>query len=329
MPAISSLRVALVALTALTLAACDVTGPVEQLEPVTVVSVTPAAGEAGVAAMSPVVVRFSAAMAAGAEAHMDVHRGGASGETVAGSWAWSHDRHTATFTPSFGYAPGELHTLHLGGGVAANGGQPVDFQHCLGMGGAWVGGEGSGMHGGDWQGHHGQGWMHENGSYGMGFGFTTGGTAPSDSGAVTIVSVSPAPGASGVDATTTIAIEFSAPMPDSATLYMDLHASGYGGATVAGEWSWDEDRRIATFTPTEALQPATQYVVHVGGGLVDGTGEPVDYQHCLGTGGSWAGGGQTGGHHSGGGHHSASQHSGDGWQHQNGTYGVMFSFTTA
>jgi hypothetical protein len=62
--------------------------------------------------------------------------------------------------------------LHLGGGLVDQHGHHVDFeQHGFEMGGEWAHGSMMG------RGHRhaeGPGWRHQNGSYGMFFGFMTG-----------------------------------------------------------------------------------------------------------------------------------------------------------
>ena len=73
------------------------------------------------------------------------------------------------------------------------------------------------------------------------------------------------------------------------------------------EWSlrsWSGDRTRLTFTPSQPLKSQTQYVIHVGGGMQD--------QHGHGMGGGHGGG------------------MGAGCVHPtNGSYGMVFYFTTA
>jgi hypothetical protein len=65
--------------------------------------------------------------------------------------------------------------LHLGGGMAAQSGEPVEFDAYGPMhGGEWVeGGMMGGSHAGQPWGHMGPGWHHEGRGYGMAFEFTT------------------------------------------------------------------------------------------------------------------------------------------------------------
>ncbi len=72
--------------------------------------------------------------------------------------------------------------------------------------------------------------------------------------------------------------------------------------------------------------PETHYTVHVGGGMTDQAGHGIDLDaHGPDMGGDWAtddmmmGGGMMGGH----------LHMGEGWDHANGSFGMVFEFTTA
>ena len=96
---------------------------------------------------------------------------------------------------------------------------------------------------------------------------------------------------------------------------------------VAGGWGWSQDRQVLTFTPGQPLGTSMQHTLHVGGGITDADGHHMDFdQHGFDMGGHWVDedmldqhGGMMGGH----------SHMGDGWQHENGTYGMAFAFRTA
>ena len=81
---------------------------------------------------------------------------------------------------------------------------------------------------------------------------------------------------------------------------------------------------MLTFTPHEPLQLNSEHTLHIGGGITDIDGHPMDFDwHGFEMGGHWVdedmlGGGMMGMH----------MHMDDRWQHHNGTYGMMFSFTT-
>jgi hypothetical protein len=66
--------------------------------------------------------------------------------------------------------------------------------------------------------------------------------------------------------------------------------------------------------------------MHLGGGMRGDHGEATDFDLHGGAhmGGEWA----TGAMMAGGGM-MGTRHMGDGWRHENGSYGMVFSFTTA
>ncbi len=138
-------------------------------------SVSPAAGAAGVPVGSPIVFRFNGAMGAGTEQYIDLHRGDLSGPEVPMSCGWSADRTLLTCTPRSPLASQTRYSIHLGGGMMSAGGAAVDYTtYGPGMGGQWImGGMMTGSHGGMGWGMMGGGWRNANGSYGMVFTFTT------------------------------------------------------------------------------------------------------------------------------------------------------------
>jgi hypothetical protein len=67
------------------------------------------------------------------------------------------------------------------------------------------------------------------------------------------------------------------------------------------------------------------YAIHLGGGMAGANGVAVDCTSGLGLGGQWIMGGMMTGTHGGMGWGMM----GNGWRNANGSYGMMFSFTTA
>lgn len=142
-----------------------------------------------------------------------------------------------------------------------------------------------------------------------------------------LLSVTPVGGSTDVDPNQPVVIQFSYAMAAGMEAYAALHEGDLNGPAVEGEWTWSDDRTRLTFTPAAALKPATAYVIHLGGGMRDSEGDLVDFErHGPGMGGEWAtqeimdgSGGMTPGGFS---------HMGDGWQHPNGSYGMIFTFTT-
>ena len=143
-----------------------------------------------------------------------------------------------------------------------------------------------------------------------------------------LLSVQPAPGSVDVEVGASVVITFDHPMATGMESYAALHEGDVTGPEVMGTWVMSEDHRTMTFTPGRALKAFTAHVIHIGGGMMDDQGNLVDLgHHGLGMGGRWASdsmmtGGMMGGH--------GSQHMGDGWRHPtNGSYGMVFIFTTA
>ena len=138
----------------------------------------------------------------------------------------------------------------------------------------------------------------------------------------TLLSVAPAAGAVDVATDAPIEVTFDRPMGDHATDYADLHRGDVNGPMVGGEWSMQSGGMTLHFTPHEPLEPGTEYTLHLGGGMMDADGHPADMEsHGTSMGGMWADGGMMSG--------GMGSHMGNGWQDKNGSYGMVFSFTTA
>lgn len=137
-----------------------------------------------------------------------------------------------------------------------------------------------------------------------------------------LMSMWPGPGASVSAGAATIVLRFSVPMGVGMEQWVDLHRDDLGGPTIPLGCSWSADRTALTCLPQAQLAPGT-YALHVGGGMHDASGAPVDlgaYHH----GGQWARPGP-GATHCGqpwGG-------MGPGWYGANGSYGMVFTFTVA
>ena len=140
-----------------------------------------------------------------------------------------------------------------------------------------------------------------------------------------VASVVPAGGSTGVDPTTPIVVSFTGMMQPGMEMYAALHEGDVTGPVVPGTWTWSADRTSLTFTPAAPLKSQTRYTLHLGGGMKDASGQPIDYSRCLSQyGGQWATGDMMGGGMMGG-----QNMMGPGWQAANGTYGMVFTFTTA
>ncbi len=117
-------------------------------------------------------------------------------------------------------------------------------------------------------------------------------------------------------------------------MYVALHeGADVIGPEVDGTWSWSDNHTTLTFSPADPLKSQTAYTIHMGGGMTDDHGHTIDLeQHGHAMGGEWVTqqmmddrtkhGGMMG--------MSGDDMTGPGWQHpDNGTYGMIFTFTTA
>ncbi len=154
-----------------------------------------------------------------------------------------------------------------------------------------------------------------------------------------LLDVVPQGGSTNVSRTDPIVVRFDHPMQEHMSQYADLHEGNVDGPVVDGMWGWSDGHMTLTFTPAEPLKPSTMYTIHLGGGMMDHEGDPVNFdRHGGQMGGHWVGeemfnagmmGGGPGGGSSAGGPAGGMAHMGDGWRHQNGSYGMAFGFTTA
>jgi hypothetical protein len=293
---------------------------------VALVNVTPRGGSMSVNPNTWIEIEFDSRMGNGMEQFCAVHMGELDGGEVAGRWEWSPDRHVLTFTPDQPLGTSMQHTLHVGGGITDADGHHMDFdQHGVDMGGHWVDEDMLGQHGGmGGHPHMGDGWQHHNGFYGMAFPFHT---AASSAQKGLLLHVSPQGGSTNVDPGARIEMEFDHAMADGVEALCAVHLGGLNGEEVPGAWEWSEDHHVLTFTPHDPLQLDSEHTLHVGGGITDVDGHHMDFdQHAFDMGGHWVDedmlshhGGMMGGH----------SHMGEGWQHENGTYGMAFAFRTA
>jgi hypothetical protein len=121
---------------------------------------------------------------------------------------------------------------------------------------------------------------------------------------VAFMSVSPQGGMMGVSTTTPLIFRFGGPMGVGMEQYFDLHMGDLAGPTVPMTCGWSADRTTLTCNPAAPLELYTTYTIHMGGGLTDGNGRP-------------------------GGYDTHGPMMGSGWRNANGSYGMVFTFTTA
>jgi hypothetical protein len=140
------------------------------------------------------------------------------------------------------------------------------------------------------------------------------------------LSVAPRGGSTVVPTSTSIELTFGAPMAAAMEQYLDLHVGSIAGPTWPMGCAFSSDRTTLTCMPSAPLDPHTTYVLHVGGGLRTESDQAIDHgAHGPGMGGQWLMGGTSGPRHAG---HGWGMMDG-GWRNANGSYGMVFTFTTA
>jgi hypothetical protein len=138
--------------------------------------------------------------------------------------------------------------------------------------------------------------------------------------ATQLLSISPRSGAVGLSTSPDILLTFSGPMMAGMEQYLALHQGGVTGPTQPMGCTWSDGQRTLSCRPGQPLMSATSYTIHMGGGMMDADGLPVGMErHGMEMGGQWAAGGMMGGQ---------SGMMGSGWMHANGSYGMVFGFTT-
>lgn len=138
--------------------------------------------------------------------------------------------------------------------------------------------------------------------------------------ATQLVSVSPRGGAASVTVSADIVLTFNQGMMAGMEQFMALHQGGVTGPTAAMTCNWSDGQRMLTCRPGQPLAAGTRYTIHVGGGMMDASGLSVGMdRYGMGMGGQWATGGMMGGQ---------TGMMGTGWMHANGSYGMVFEFTT-
>jgi len=151
-------------------------------------------------------------------------------------------------------------------------------------------------------------------------------TGPSAPATTELVSVTPPGGSTGVSTTGPMVMTFSHPMMAGMEQYLDLHRGDASGPLVAISCTWSADRLTVTCVPLQPLQPNAPYSFHAGGRMMDADDHPIDMgQHQTQTGGQrLMPDGMMGGMHAG----APMSGMGAGWKAADGSYGMIFPFTT-
>jgi hypothetical protein len=165
-----------------------------------------------------------------------------------------------------------------------------------------------------------------------GIGLAAGSTACSEDGATApseetvLESVTPAAGATGVELSAPVAVRFSGPIASGMEEYVDLHQGGIDGPIVPMTCTPSADRIAMTCTPDQPLRTRTTYTIHMGAGMMDGSGRPIETEaHGMAMGGQPVTGQMMGGMHGG----QSTGMMGPGWGHRaDGHLGMAFAFET-
>lgn len=145
-----------------------------------------------------------------------------------------------------------------------------------------------------------------------------------------VLSVMPAAGATNVDPTKPVVLTFNMAMMTGMEMLVVVNEGTVTGPQVAGTSSWSTDRRTLTFMPAAALKSKTTYVIHLSPSLAATNGKTIDMSQGMKIGGQVVTGGMMGS--AGGGMMNGSWGpgmSGAGWKASDGTFGMLFTFTTA
>lgn len=153
----------------------------------------------------------------------------------------------------------------------------------------------------------------------------TGSSATSAGSGTVLAAVVPNGNAVAVPTGTAIVLRFNHAMLAGMEKYMDLHEGDTSGPTVPMSCGWSGDRTVLTCEPAGPLKAQTRYTIHMGGGMMDADDHPANMDPGLTMGGQWLTGGMMGGMHAG----SPMGMMGSGWLGSNGSYGMVFTFTTA
>ena len=151
-----------------------------------------------------------------------------------------------------------------------------------------------------------------------------------DATAPTALSVLPAASSTGVSATTPIVLTFNMSMMSGMEMLVVVHEGSVTGTQVTGTSSWSTDRRVLTIMPATALKAKTTYVVHLSPSLQGMNGKAIDLAQRATIGGTLVSGSMMGAGTAGmmNGTWGPGM-MGAGWQSTDGTFGMLFSFTTA
>ncbi|MHB1069920.1 MAG: Ig-like domain-containing domain [Gemmatimonadaceae bacterium] len=154
------------------------------------------------------------------------------------------------------------------------------------------------------------------------------GVNPATADAPSLASIQPASAATSVSVATPIVVKFSRAMMTGMEMLVVLHEGSVTGAAVACTATWSADRTTLTLVPQAAMKRATTYMVHMSPSLTDSAGHMINMTPGAAMGGQMVSGSMMGGGSMMNGQWGPGM-MGAGWQGANGTFGMVFTFTTA
>jgi hypothetical protein len=120
-------------------------------------------------------------------------------------------------------------------------------------------------------------------------------------------------------------MQFSRTMGAGMEQYVDLHDGTSAGPLHPMSCTWSADFTALTCVPTTSLVAHTVFTLHMGAGMVAAGGGTVNMSPGTGMGGQWLMRGMMGDLHAG----QPMSMMGGNWRGSNGSYGMVFSFTTS
>jgi Concanavalin A-like lectin/glucanases superfamily/Bacterial Ig-like domain/Bacterial Ig domain len=196
--------------------------------PPIVLSVSPVDGSSGVPQTTPVTATFSEPMDPASITTATLELRNATGVLVAATVTYDQGAQSATLTPSAPLPAGVTYSALVKGGAA--GVQDLAGNAPPGS---------------------------------LSWSFSVGST---DVAPPTVVSVSPANGASGVPQTTSVTATFSEPMASASITTANFELRNASGVLVAAAVTYNQTARSATLTPSAALTPGVTFTATIKGG---------------------------------------------------------------
>lgn len=149
--------------------------------------------------------------------------------------------------------------------------------------------------------------------------------------APTVLAIVPANLSVSADPSKPVVITFSRPMQMGMETFVVLHEGGVTGSPVAGVATWSDDRTMMTFTPSAPLKARMTWTLHFSPGMRGLDREAIDFAACTRLGGRYVTAGMMGLTSSSGMMNGSwgSGMMGGGWRAADGSFGMIFSFTTA